>query len=127
MNFSCKELIIDNSDSGLTVSFSDIIDSGDEDKSFDEIINPLEQYLMFQRTYSEDEFETDYYYIELSDSDKSGDLDNFSVDLYKNKFHMKYGDLTIEIDLSIDDSKFNQLKIALTEVLNDKGILTLRD
>jgi hypothetical protein len=127
MNFSCKELMIDNSDFGLTVSFSDTIDSGDEDKSFDEIINSLGQYLMFQRTYAEDEFETDYYYIELSDSDKSGELDNFSVDLYKNKFHMKYGDLTIEIDLSIDDSKFNELKIALTEVLNDKGILTLRD
>ena len=35
-------------------------------------------YVLLQRTYPEDEFESDYYYIETSVPDKSGELKNLA-------------------------------------------------
>ncbi len=54
--------------------------------SIKEIMNSAEQYLLLQRTYSEDDFEKDFYYYESTEFDKSGDLKNFSIELSRTRF-----------------------------------------
>ncbi|MEP6951821.1 MAG: hypothetical protein ABI863_21200 [Ginsengibacter sp.] len=64
MKFNCKNLSIDDEESGYTVSFSDQEEHFDPDEkiSIDAVMASLGQYIMLQRTYGEDDFEEDYYY-----------------------------------------------------------------
>ena len=78
---------------------------------------------MLQRTYPEDEFDKDYYYIELSDFDKSGEFEDFTIDLYRRQFLMTYCDNLFEIGINIDDKKFENLMVVLAQIVNKQGIL----
>ena len=76
---------------------------------------------MLQRTYAEDEFENDYYTIELSDFEQSKDLEEFRIDLNRNLFKMEWDSKKAEIELCIDDEEFVKLKEALKTITNNRG------
>jgi len=81
-------------------------------------MHPSGQYLLLQRTYPEDEFESDYYYIETSTPDKSGELKDFSINLYRAQFLMTYDNEIIEIGINTSDEEFESFKKILRKLTN---------
>ena len=90
MTFHSKEISVTNEEFGCTIKFKeDVTDIELElKKSFEELINSKETYILFQRTYAEDRFEKDYTYFESSDLDKSCELKNFVIHFHKTKLEM---------------------------------------
>jgi len=125
MKFDCKEISIIDEEFGCTLTFSENVDDGiaQMNMTTDELMNSSGKYLMLQRTYPEDEFDKDYYYIEMSDFDKSGEFEDFTIDLYRRQFLMTYCDNLFEIGINIDDKKFENLMVVLAQIVNKQGIL----
>ncbi|MCH8535532.1 MAG: hypothetical protein LAT51_10725 [Flavobacteriaceae bacterium] len=63
--FECRELSFENHFLGFSITFSEVQSNNEQNKSIDELMNSKDKYLMIQRTYPEDEFETNYYYLEF--------------------------------------------------------------
>jgi endo-1,4-beta-D-glucanase Y len=129
MKFDCKEISMSDEEFGCTLTLSENEDKGasEIDMTNDEIMTSTGQYVLLQRNYSEDEFEPDYYYIETSNPDKSGELKNFSLDLYRTQLLMTYDNELFEISININDNEFENLKKALQKLTNKKGQLTIHD
>lgn len=126
MNFKCKELSISNEPLGCTITFSDSIEKEFyKTHKYDEI-NENEKYLMLQRTYAENEFEKDYYSIELSDFDKSGELKEFRIILDQRKFKIEWNSLTAEIELEINKNEYEKLLEALKIITKTEGKLIVK-
>jgi hypothetical protein len=127
MNFKCKEISISDEYLGFTVTFSDSVEQEFyKTHSYDEI-NKNEKYLMLQRTYPEDEDESDYYTISLSDFEKSGELNDFTIELDINKFRIEWSNLKAEIELEIDNKEFKKLVEAIKVITNDRGSLIINE
>src|SRR5688500_7048014 len=101
MKFNCKEISISDEEFGCTVTLSEKEDEGiaQMNMTMEELMNSTGQYLLLQRTYPEDEFESDYYYIETGNPYKSGELKDFSIDLYRKQFLMTYDNEVFEISV----------------------------
>lgn len=126
MKFRCKEISISDKELGYTITFSDTKDKESvENQSYDDIKNSMGNYLMLQRTYPEDEFEKDFYYIEASDFDKSDELKNFKIELRKNLFIIEWSKGNAEIELTITDSEFQDIIKAIKVISNNKGSLKI--
>ena len=126
VKFKSHRISISDEELGCTITFYEKEkESYTENSNVQKTINSIGTYLMLQRTYPEDEFETDYYYIELSDFEKSGELSNFKIELNKNKFGIVWESEKAEIELSISELDFEKLKEALRIITNDIGQLTL--
>ena len=85
------------------------------------------QYIMLQRTYPEDDFEKDYYYFETSDPDKSGELIDFSINLSRTQFVMTFKKEVFEIQIKVDNRKFEKLKQIIKRITNKKGQVNFHD
>jgi hypothetical protein len=129
MKFECKEISIVDEEFGCTVSFRENKDSYDyeNEQSINQILSSIGQYILLQRTYPEDEFEKDYYYFESSESDKSGKLIDFTIDLCRTQFVMALNKELYEIQLNIDDPTFEKLKTVLTIITNGREQLNFLD
>lgn len=127
MKFNCKQVIIEHDEFGCTVTFYEKKDQYEDGVSIDKIMASQGQYILLQRTYGEDDFEDDYYYVEMSDFDKSGDLRHFNIDLYRNCFMMNYKNETIEININISDRKFEKLKTALNKIVNKNSQIKIHE
>ena len=129
MKFDCKEISISDEEFGCTLTFSENKDDSSDAANIEiaDLMNSSDQYLMLQRTYPEDDFEEDYYYIELSDFDKSGELDLFAIDLYRTKFLMTFNNELIEINLKANDIEFENLKQIILQITNSKGEVNFHD
>jgi hypothetical protein len=129
MKFECKEISIVDEELGCTVSFRENKDSYDyeNEQSINQILSSIGQYILLQRTYPEDEFEKDYYYFESSESDKSGKLIDFTIDLCRTQFVMALNKELYEIQLNIDDPTFEKLKTVLTIITNGREQLNFLD
>lgn len=129
MKFECKEISIVDEEFGCTVSFRENKDSYDyeNEQSINQILSSIGQYILLQRTYPEDEFEKDYYYFESSESDKSGKLKDFTIDLCRTQFVMALNKELYEIQLNIDDPTFEKLKTVLTIITNGREQLNFLD
>ncbi len=125
MKFNCKQVTIEDEEFGCTVTFSE--DKCEDERSIDKIMASQGQYILLQRTYAEDDFEDDYYYVEMSDFDKSGDLRHFNIDLYRNRFMMSDKNETIEININISDRKFEKLKTALNKIVNKNSPIKIHE
>ncbi len=124
MKFDCKKISISDEEFGCTLTLSDEEGNRDvENMTTEELMNSSEQYLLLQRTYSEDEFEKDYYYIETSVPDKIGKLKEFSIDLFRTQFVMNWDNEIFEINIDIDNQIFENLKRTLKKIINKKGHL----
>jgi hypothetical protein len=128
MNFVCKEISISDEEFGCTVTFSEKEEANDfeNQKTVDEIMDSIGQYVMLQRTYGEDEFEKDYYYFETSDFEKSGELDDFEIILTENKFVLTTETGKYEIQINPDRQIFDDLKNVLSKITESKGKLNIQ-
>jgi hypothetical protein len=119
MKFISKHIEISDEEFGCTITFSE---SENDIDSMD-----TEKYLLLQRTYPEDEYEEDYYYIESSDFDKSGELENFSIDLSASNFNLSTETDTYEINFELTTEKYELLKQTLTKLCNGNGQLNFKN
>lgn len=128
MNFVCKEISIDNEYFGVTVSLSDTVEEHcfDKEQTVDEIMNSLGQYVTLQRTYAEDEFDDDYYYFETNQLDKSGELDDFEINLTEKNFILTIENHKYEIQIEPNEQEWNKLKEALKKLTEHKGRLNIK-
>ena len=129
MKFNCKEISISDEEFGCTLTFSEKEDNGSFEigMTIDEIMASTGQYILLQRTYPEDEYESDYYYLETSNPDKSGELKDFSIHLYRTRFLMTYNNETFEIGINTNDEEFESLKKILEKLTNKRGQLIIHD
>ncbi|AZI32026.1 MULTISPECIES: hypothetical protein [Weeksellaceae] len=127
MNFVCKEISINDEEFGCTVTLSEKEDSGfDYEETVEEIMNATDQYLMLQKTYGEDEFEEDYYYIESRDFEKSGELEDFEIFLTETEFIITFENEKYVIQISPNRKVFDELKKVLSEFTECKGKLNIQ-
>ena len=127
MNFVCKEISINDEEFGCTVTLSEKEDSGfDYEETVEEIMNATDQYLMLQKTYGEDEFEEDYYYIESRDFEKSGELEDFEIFLTDTEFIITFENEKYVIQISPNRKVFDELKKVLSEFTECKGKLNIQ-
>jgi hypothetical protein len=130
MKFDCRKIEISDEEFGCSISFADRENESNTEKemTIDEIITSLGQYILIQRTYSEREFENDYYYYETSDFEKkSGNLKDFRIDLNRYKFKLTCNNELFEIKLNIGDQEFENVKRILKQITNGKGKLNFID
>jgi hypothetical protein len=129
MKFDCEELSISDEEFGCTICFSEIEDKKNFEigQSYNEIMTSIGPYISLQRTYPESEFESDYYYFESSDFDKAGELNDFYIELSRKLFTMNFEGETYEIQIDINDQKFEHLKLVLTKIANGKGEIKFLD
>jgi hypothetical protein len=129
MKFICNEIQMGNQEFGCTITFSENMNNGisEEKLTFDEIIDSIGTYIMLQRTYSEDEFEEDYCYLESSDPEKSGEIENFEINLSRNQFVLNFEKEVYEIELNLDTKIFEKLKENLKIITCEKGQLIFID
>ena len=127
MNFVCKEISISDEEFGCTVTFSEKEEDNDFEiqKTIDEIMDSIGQYVMLQRTYGEDEFEEDYYYFETKDFEKSGELIDFEIILTETKFVLTTETEKYEIQIHPDRQIFDDLKSVLSKITESKGRLNI--
>ena len=129
MKFDCKEISISDEEFGCTLTLSEkeganVAEIG---MTIDQIMTSSGHYILLQRTYPEDEFESDYYYFETSIPGKSGELKDFSFNLYRTQFLMAYDNEIIEIGINISEEEFESLKKILRKLTNEKGQLIIHD
>jgi len=129
MKFICNEIQMGNQEFGCTITFSENMNNGisEEKLTFDEIIDSIGTYIMLQRTYAEDEFEEDYCYLESSDPEKSGEIENFEINLSRNQFVLNFEKEVYEIELNLDTKIFEKLKENLKIITCEKGQLIFID
>jgi hypothetical protein len=121
MNFHCEELTIEDKQFGCTITFSDSNTSEDQFKSVEEIINSEEKYLLIQRNYPEDDFESDFYHIESSEIE--GDLNSdekITVKMDQEKFEIAWPGAHLEIGLNLTDKEMKELEEILGKRFKDR-------
>lgn len=128
MKFVCKEISVSVEEFGCTVTLSENKDDYEfeNQKTVDEIMDSIGQYIMLQRTYGEDEFEEDYYYFETSDFEKSGELDDFEIVLTEKKFILTIENDKYEIQIEPNEQEWNELKKAIKRLTEHKGRLNIK-
>ena len=129
MKFDCKEISISDEEIGCTLVLSEKEEAANysEGMSIDELMASNGSYLLLQRTYPEEEFEKDYYYIETSDLDNTGELKDFTINLYRTKFLMIHEDEIHEIGINANDQEYEDLKAILLKLTNNKDDLIFHD
>lgn len=125
MDFIAKEISISDEGIGITISICQKEDKYNPniDLSFEEIVNSMGKYILLQKTYAEDEFETDYYYFESHDKDNCGELDDYEIVLSHSEFIIKAPNFKYKIGIDSDSILFDELKQALQYFTKDKGKL----
>ncbi|WP_323027547.1 hypothetical protein [Gelidibacter japonicus] len=110
-NFQCIELTIQDEEFGCTITFSDSRSADDQFKSMEEIMNSDEKYLLIQRTYPEDDYDADYYYIESSESDEIfKPNEKINIVLNQNLIKVNSAGEQLSIGLNLDNRKLKDLE-----------------
>ncbi len=121
MNFQCEEFTISDEDLGCTITFSDSKSSDDQFKSVEELMNSEEKYLLIQRTYPEDTYESDYYYLETSETDTELDSDDIMiVTMNQDRFKIDWSGAHLEIGLNLTESELKDLEEILESRFKDR-------
>jgi len=129
MKIQCIEISISDEELGCQVTFSEKKDLGEEtaNMSVKEIIDSIGRYLLLQRSYSEDEFESGNYYFETHDENLCGDLVDYEMLLSRTRFELKILNETIEVAINPTEKEFIQLKKVLPILTDKKGKLIIND
>jgi hypothetical protein len=121
MNFQCEELTISDEEFGCTITFSDSKSSDDQFKTLEEIMNSEEKYLLIQRTYPEDDYGSDYYHLETSETDnKLGSDDIMTVTMNQDRFKIDCAGAHLEIGLNLTDKEMKNLEEILEVRFKDR-------
>lgn len=117
MKIECNRIEISEDDLGLEIEFLE--NEFEEDpESLDynnitEVINSIGPYLLIQRSYPEDEFEKNYYYIESNRFDESGELKKFTFTLNNRNLNINWLNNLVEIELKVGEKDIMALIKAL--------------
>ena len=131
MKIECNRIEVSEDDLGLEIEFLE--NKYEEDpESLDynnitEIINSIGPYLLIQRSYPEDEFESDYYYIESNRFDNSGEFKKFTFTLKKRNLKINWGNNIAEIELKVVEKDIEMLIKALQTFTQIDGILIINN
>ena len=110
-NFQCIELTIQDEELGCNITFSDSRSADDQFKSMEEIMNSDEKYLLIQRTYPEDDYDADYYYIESSESDEIFNPNEKIIAVLNQKFiEINSAKEQFRIGLNLENRIFKDLE-----------------
>lgn len=121
MNFQCEELSISDEEFGCTVKFSDSRSSDEQFKTDEEIMNSDKKYLLIQRTYPEDDYDSDYYHLETSETDTEFDSDNMmNVTMNQDRFKVDWPGAHLEIGLNLTDKELKNLEEILETRFKDR-------
>lgn len=129
MKLNCIEIAINEEELGCQVTFSEKKNLGEEtaNMSMQEIIDSIGRYLLLQRSYPEDEFESGNYYFETHDENLCGDLVDYEILLSRTRFELKILNDTIEVEINPTEREFLQLKKILPILTDKKGKLIVND
>ncbi len=129
MKINCIEISISDEELGCQVTFSEKKDLGEEtaNMSVQEIIDSIGRYLLLQRSYPEDEFESGNYYFETHDENFCGDLVDYEMLLSRTRFELQILNDTIEVEIKPTEKEFLQLKKVLPILTDKKGKLIIND
>jgi hypothetical protein len=129
MKLNCIEISINDEELGCQVTFSEKKDLGEEtaNMSVKEIIESIGRYLLLQRSYPEDEFESDYIYFETHDENYAGELVDYEMVLSKKYFELKIPNEKIEVLINPTEKEYSQLKKILPVLTNNSGKLIVND
>ena len=128
MRFDCKEISISDEEFGCSITFSEKENGiAKEHLTVEEILHYTGQFVMLMRKYSEDELEDDFLYIETIDPNKSGEMQNFLMNIYPDKFSISYDKDLIEIGLTMDEQKMEEIKNIIKKLTYKKGQLNIHD
>jgi len=121
MNFQCEELSISDEEFGCTITFSDSKTSEDQFKTIEEIMNSKKKYLLIQRTYPEDDYESDYYHLESSETDAELDSDDIiTVTIERERFEIDWSGARLKIGLNMTDKEMKNLGKILETRFKDR-------
>jgi hypothetical protein len=121
INFQCIELTIHDEEFGCTVTFSDSRSADDQFKTEEEIMNSVEKYLLIQRTYAEDEYDTEYYHIESSESNEGFDSsEKININITKDHLEANWLGEKVIIGLNLKKQEFKNLLQILETKFHEK-------
>ena len=110
INFHCIELTIQDEELGCTVTFSDSRSADDQFKTEEELINSDEKYLLIQRTYAEDEYDEENFYIESSESDTDFDpFEKMIMKLTRDRLDVNWSGEQLIIGLNLNNQELENL------------------
>jgi hypothetical protein len=121
INFQCIELTIQDEELGFTVTFSDSRSADDQYKTDEEIMNSVEKYLLIQKTYAEDEYDTEYYHFESSESNESFDpYGKININITKEKLEVNLIAEKVIIGLNLKKQELENLLRILDTKFHEK-------
>jgi hypothetical protein len=128
MEFVCKEIELDKSEFGITITLYDKLQnhSSTSEQSIDEIMTELGTYIMLQRTFGDDENDSDYCTFECSDFDLSRELVDCEFLLSDRMFAIKFIDFEFSIDITEQTKKRNALKEMLEDLVVGSNKLIIK-
>ena len=129
MKINCIEISINDEEHGCQVTFSEKKDLGEdtENMTVQEIIDSIGRYLLIQRSYPEDEFESDYIYFETHDEKCAGELIDYKMVLSKERFELNLLNEKIEVLIKPTKKEFSELKKILPILTNNSGKIIIVD
>ena len=129
MKLNCIEISINDEKLGCQVTFSEKKDLGEEtaNMSVQEIIDSIGRYLLIQRSYPEDEFESDYIYFETHDEEYAGELVDYEMVLSRECFELNLSNGKIEVLITPTNKEYSELKKILPILTNNSGKLLVND
>ena len=129
MKLNCIEISINDDDLGCQVTFSENKRLGEEtaNMSVSEIIESIGRYLLLQRSYPEDEFDSNNYYFETHNENLCGDLTDYQMILSRTFFELEIQSEKIEVSINPTEKEFNELKKVLSLLTNKNGNLIVND
>ncbi len=112
MELNCRHISITDEEFGCTILFSSEKEESVQENNppIEELINNPTPYIMLQRTYGEDDFDDDYYYIETNDPGESRELKDFMIEIYRNRITIIRYNKNYEINTNINNVEFENLK-----------------
>lgn len=124
MYFECKKLTIsDDPGFGCTVEFKDSIND-DQNLTIEELLNPSHQYLLIQRSYPEELYDSDWYTIETSlTSIDFSQKDGMYVKLCQKEFEIYCAGVKIVIGLNLSIKEYSRLDKVLRMRFKDKVVM----
>jgi len=129
MKLNCIEIAINDEDLGCQVTFSENKSLGEESANMttSEIIKSIGRYLLIQRSYPEDEFDSNNYYFETHNENLCGDFTNYQMKLSRTHFELEIKNEKIEVSINPTEKEFNDLKKVLSLLTNKNGKLIVND
>jgi len=129
MKFDCKEISISDEELGCQVTFSETPDIGaaTENMTFKEIEESIGKYLLFQRFFPEEDYDSDNSYFETHDENLCGNIEDFKIKLSRHSLKFLIDSEIIDVSINPTDFEYSELKRILPIIITNHGELIIVD